>query len=149
MSKIQTIGIVGAGQMGRGIAQVVAQSGYDALLYDVSVQGLKEAIDFINKQLTRGVEKGKWTQEDKEKTLARIHKTEELDSFKACNLVIEAASENKKIKFDIFKKLDELTKKDTLLASNTSSISITEIAAVTNRPEKVAGMHFMNPVPVM
>ena len=146
---IQDIGIVGAGQMGRGIAQVAAQSGFQATIYDLSADSLKFAQEFILKHLTRGVEKGKWSDDDKKKALDNLTYVSDINSLSKCDLIIEAATENKKIKFEIFKQIDEIAKKEALLATNTSSISITEIAAVTSRPEQVAGMHFMNPVPVM
>jgi 3-hydroxybutyryl-CoA dehydrogenase len=149
MTEIQVIGVVGAGQMGRGIGQVAAMSGYEIIIYDVSSDGLKKGLDFITMQLNKGLEKNKWTQEFVNFTLANIKTASELDSLRHCDLIIEAATENKTIKFDIFRKLDEVAKPNAILASNTSSISITEIAAVTKRPSQVAGMHFMNPVPVM
>lgn len=149
MINIQSIGIVGAGQMGRGIAQVAAMSGYQVQVYDVSTEGLKKGVDFIHAQLKKGVEKAKWDQAFVDKTMALIQTATDLSTLKNCDLLIEAATENKAIKFDIFKKLDEVAKAGAILATNTSSISITEIAAVTKRPQLVAGMHFMNPVPVM
>lgn len=149
MQKINKIGVVGAGQMGRGIAQVAAFTGHDVVLYDAFENSLTFGYDFIVNQLTRGVEKGKWDKKTEEETLKRITKTSQVKDLKDCDLVIEAATENKKIKFEIFKSLDEVVKKEAILASNTSSISITEIAAQTKRPAQVAGMHFMNPVPVM
>ncbi len=150
MSKIiQNIGIVGAGQMGRGIAQVAAMSGSSVTLFDVNKEGLNYGVEFIQKQLDKGIEKGKWNAETAEKALAALTSTTDINQLGDCDLLIEAATENKTIKFDIFKQLDEIAKPDAILATNTSSISITEIAAVTKRPEKVAGMHFMNPVPVM
>lgn len=149
MINIQTIGIVGAGQMGRGIAQVAAMSGYQVQVYDVSAEGLKKGVEFIHAQLKKGVEKAKWDQVFVDKTMALIKTETDLTALKNCDLLIEAATENKTIKFDIFRKLDEVAKAGAILATNTSSISITEIAAVTKRPQLVAGMHFMNPVPVM
>src|SRR5690606_27187618 len=149
MSEIKTIGIVGAGQMGRGIAQVAIQSGFDVLLYDAFPEGLKKGVSFIQSQLEKGIEKGKWDKDTAEKAQARLRPIEDMTALKVCDMVIEAATENKTIKFDIFKKLDEICPAHTILASNTSSISITEIAANTRRADKVAGMHFMNPVPVM
>ncbi len=149
MQNIQSIGIVGAGQMGRGIAQVAAMSGFQVQIYDVSPEGLKKGVEFIEAQLKKGVEKAKWDEAFVTKTMSMISTSAEISSFKTCDLLIEAATENKAIKFDIFKKLDEVAKAGAILATNTSSISITEIAAVTKRPELVAGMHFMNPVPVM
>jgi 3-hydroxybutyryl-CoA dehydrogenase len=149
MQTIQTIGVVGAGQMGRGIAQVAAMSGYNVQVFDVSPEGLKKGIDFIETQLKKGVEKGKWDNDCVKKCMGAITATTEMSTLKNCDLIIEAATENKTIKFDIFRKLDEVAKAGAILATNTSSISITEIAAVTKRPQLVAGMHFMNPVPVM
>ncbi len=149
MQNIQCIGIVGAGQMGRGIAQVAAMSGYQVHVYDVSSEGLKKGVEFIHTQMKKGLEKAKWDQAFVDKTMGLITPVTDLTAFKSCDLLIEAATENKTIKFDIFKKLDEVAKAGAILATNTSSISITEIAAVTKRPSLVAGMHFMNPVPVM
>jgi len=149
MYDIRTIGIIGAGQMGRGIAQVAAQSGFETLVFDASTENLEHGIEFIKGQLERGVSKGKWDQGQADDALAKLKKAHNLSDFKDCDLLIEAATENKVIKFEIFKQLDEVAKETAILATNTSSISITEIAAVTKRPDKVAGMHFMNPVPVM
>jgi 3-hydroxybutyryl-CoA dehydrogenase len=149
VAKINSIGVVGAGQMGRGIAQVAAQSGFNVVLFDISQDGLKEGLEFINKQLARGVEKGKWDQAAADQARDRIVSAGDMQKLTPCQLIIEAATENKKIKFEIFKQLNEVAGPDAILASNTSSISITEIAAQTSRPEKVVGMHFMNPVPVM
>ncbi len=149
MQNIQMIGIVGAGQMGRGIAQVAAASGFQVKLFDVSSEGLKKGVDFIQNQLIKGVEKAKWDQLFVDSTMQKISTVSDMTQLKECDLLIEAATENKVIKFDIFKKLDEVAKVGAILATNTSSISITEIAAVTKRPQLVAGMHFMNPVPVM
>jgi 3-hydroxybutyryl-CoA dehydrogenase len=149
MKNIQCIGIVGAGQMGRGIAQVAAQSGFKVVLYDAFANSLSFGHQFIKNQLDKGVEKGKWTVDQAKIAFELIHAVSDMDSLKSCDLVIEAATEKKELKFEIFRKLDEVCPSGTLLASNTSSISITEIAAVTKRPALVAGMHFMNPVPVM
>ena len=149
MQNVQTIGIVGAGQMGRGIAQVAAMSGYSVQIFDVSPEGLKKGVDFIESTLKKGVEKAKWDLSFVEKTMKAISTVNDMTALKNCDLLIEAATENKAIKFDIFKKLDEVAKPGAILATNTSSISITEIAAVTKRATLVAGMHFMNPVPVM
>lgn len=149
MLKIETIGVVGAGQMGRGIAQVAAMSGYKVIIFDVSPEGLKKGVDFIETQLKKGVEKGKWDESCVTNCMGAISTISDISGLKNCELLIEAATENKAIKFDIFKKLDEVAKAGAILATNTSSISITEIAAVTKRPHLVAGMHFMNPVPVM
>jgi 3-hydroxybutyryl-CoA dehydrogenase len=149
MQNIAKIGVVGAGQMGRGIAQVAAMTGFEVLVYDVSPDGLKKGVDFISAQLNKGVEKAKWDSEFVKKTMAQIKTVDNMQSLNQCDLLIEAATENKTIKFDIFRKLDEVAKPGAILATNTSSISITEIAAATKRPALVAGMHFMNPVPVM
>jgi 3-hydroxybutyryl-CoA dehydrogenase len=149
MTSIQTIGIVGAGQMGRGIAQVAAMNDYKVQLFDISSESLEKALSFIEKQLKRGIEKGKWDEAYVAKTMGNLSPVTEMKSLSTDDLLIEAATENKEIKFKIFKSLDEVAKPEAILATNTSSISITEIAAVTSRPEKVAGMHFMNPVPVM
>jgi 3-hydroxybutyryl-CoA dehydrogenase len=149
MQNISKIGVVGAGQMGRGIAQVAAMTGFEVLVYDVSAEGLKKGVDFISTQLNKGVEKAKWDSEFVKKTMAQIKPVDNMQSLNQCDLLIEAATENKAIKFEIFRKLDEVAKPGAILATNTSSISITEIAAATKRPALVAGMHFMNPVPVM
>lgn len=143
------IGVVGAGQMGRGIAQVAAMNNFKVIMFDINEAGLKFGHDFVKQTLQKGVEKAKWDQKYVDTTLANLSVTTSLADLKDCDLVIEAATENKKIKFELFKNLDEIVKKDAILASNTSSISITEIAANTKRPHLVAGMHFMNPVPVM
>ena len=149
MKNIQLIGIVGAGQMGRGIAQVAAQTGYEVIVFDAFKNSLEFGQNFIKTQLDKGSEKGKWTAEEASKAFARIKGSTDMADLKNCDLVIEAATEKRELKFDIFKKLDEIVKPEAILATNTSSISITEIAASTKRADKVAGMHFMNPVPVM
>lgn len=146
---IQSIGVVGAGQMGRGIAQVAAFAGFDVVLFDVKGDALEFGVNFIKNQLERGVSKGKWDQEAADATLGRLKSDTNLNSLGQCDLIIEAATENKEIKFNIFRELDGVAKPSAILATNTSSISITEIGSKTSRPEKVAGMHFMNPVPVM
>lgn len=149
MKEINRIGVVGAGQMGRGIAQVAAFSGYEVYLFDVNQEALDFGLAFIKKQLDRGVEKGKWDQAQVDETLARITGVTKVEDMHDGELIIEAATENKEIKFQIFKNLDKAINDDAILATNTSSISITEIAAATKRADKVVGMHFMNPVPVM
>jgi 3-hydroxybutyryl-CoA dehydrogenase len=149
MQKIECIGVVGAGQMGRGIAQVAAMVGFKVKVYDVSAEGLKKGVDFIQNQMNKGLEKGKWDLEKIKETMSNIKTVTEMSELSDCDLLIEAATENKAIKFEIFKNLDQVAKPGAILATNTSSISITEIAAVTKRPHLVAGMHFMNPVPVM
>lgn len=149
MKNIQVVGIVGAGQMGRGIAQVAAQTGFKVILFDAFKNSLDFGHQFIKTQLDKGTDKGKWTAEEAKAAFGRISATMEMSDLTDCDLVVEAATEKKELKFDIFRKLDEVVKPEAILASNTSSISITEIAAVTKRPHLVAGMHFMNPVPVM
>jgi len=146
---VQRIGVVGAGQMGRGIAQSLAMSGFDVILNDVNELALDKGVSFINAQMEKGADKGKWDKNFVEKTMEKINQTTDMSGLSDCDVIIEAATENKNIKFDIFKNLDEIAKASCLLATNTSSISITEIAAHTNRPSQVVGMHFMNPVPVM
>lgn len=147
--KISKIGIIGAGQMGLGIAQVAAQSNYHVLISDLNLDTAEGGKQKIKKSLDRLVEKGKLNKDQQGSILDKIQPVGKLDDLSAADLVIEAVSENKELKFGIFKKLDAVCSKETLLASNTSSISITEIAAVTKRPDQVCGMHFMNPVPVM
>ena len=143
------VGVVGAGTMGNGIAHVFAQYGYDVLLCDISDEILQRAIKTISENLDRQIKKGIVKLEDKEKILSRIKITKNLDDFREVELVIEAVVEKEEIKKEIFSKLDKITNKDVILASNTSSISITRLSRATNRPEKVIGMHFFNPVPVM
>lgn len=146
---VQKIVVIGSGQMGSGIAQVCAMAGYDVYMQDLKQEQLNRGIAIITKNLSRQVEKGRMSEEDKEETLKRLTATLTLDCVKEADLVIEAAVERMDIKKQIFANLDELAPEHTILATNTSSLPITEIAAVTNRPEKVIGMHFMNPVPVM
>ncbi|WP_394190356.1 3-hydroxybutyryl-CoA dehydrogenase [Paenisporosarcina quisquiliarum] len=146
---IQKVLVIGAGQMGSGIAQVCAQAGFDVKLNDMKDEFFERGLGIITKNLSRNVEKGRMTEDEKTKVLSRITKSLDLNDASDVDLVIEAAVENMEIKQSIFKRLDEITPKHAILASNTSSLPITEIAAVTNRPEQVIGMHFMNPVPVM
>lgn len=141
--------VIGAGQMGSGIAQVCAQAGFTVILNDMKDEFFERGLATITKNLTRDVEKGRKTEEEKAQVLARITKSTSIDDAKHADIVIEAAVENMEIKQSIFKQLDVIAPAHTILATNTSSLPITEIAAVTNRPEKVIGMHFMNPVPVM
>jgi 3-hydroxybutyryl-CoA dehydrogenase len=141
--------VVGAGQMGNGIAQVLAQAGLVVVLNDLKPEFLERGLNTIKKNLARDVEKGRKTAEEMEAILARIHPTTNLQDGHDAELAIEAATENMEIKKSIFKQLDELLPPGAILATNTSSLPITEIAAVTSRPEFVIGMHFMNPVPVM
>ena len=146
---MRRIGIVGAGQMGHGIAQTAAQSGFDVVLNDVQSAALERGLKSIDKQLGRLVEKGKLEKDAAAAARGRISAAPELRALEACDLVIEAATEQTALKFRLFEELTKATPKDTILASNTSSISITAIAARTDRPDRVMGMHFMNPVPVM
>ena len=136
--------------MGNGIAHVFAMNGYDVTLADISEDALEKAIETIDKNLWRMVAKEKISNDDKEKTIENIHTTTVLaDAVKDAELVVEAATENEEIKLKIFQQIDEHAPAGCILASNTSSISITKIGSVTSRPDKVIGMHFMNPVPVM
>lgn len=146
---VQRIGVIGAGQMGRGIAQSLAMSGFDVVINDINDLAIENGVKFIHDQLEKGAAKGKWDKNFVLNTLAKISKTTKMIELSNCDVIIEAATENKKIKFEIFKNLDEVAKPTCILASNTSSISITEIAAQTKRAPQVVGMHFMNPVPVM
>ena len=144
------IAIIGAGTMGNGISHVFAQYGFKVNIVDVSADALKRAITTIEKNLDRMVAKGKLTEQDKIKTLSNISTFTTIEQgVNECGLVVEAATENIDLKCKIFRDLDALCNPDTILATNTSSISITKIAAQTKRPDKVIGMHFMNPVPVM
>ncbi|MFJ7510756.1 3-hydroxybutyryl-CoA dehydrogenase [Peribacillus simplex] len=146
---IQKVMVIGAGQMGSGIAQVCAMSGYEVLLHDLKGEYVEKGLGTITKNLSRQVEKGKMESEEKDATLSRLTSSTDLKNAAEVDLVIEAAVENMEIKTKIFAELDEITPQHVILASNTSSLPITEIAAATKRPEKVIGMHFMNPVPVM
>jgi 3-hydroxybutyryl-CoA dehydrogenase len=149
MMKIQKVMVVGSGQMGSGIAQVLAQTGYQVVMNDMKEELVQRGLAKITKQLDRDIQKGRKTDEEKAALLSRIEVSSNLEDAKDVQLVIEAATENKEIKLEIFRKLDEIAPENTILATNTSSLPITEIAAVTRRPEKVIGMHFFNPVPVM
>ena len=146
---IRTIGVIGAGQMGNGIAHVMALSGYDVMLNDISQQALDKATDTISRNLARQVGRGKVSEEDMNATLARIRTTMKLPDLGQTDLVIEAATERETVKQAIFEDLQPHLKPETILTSNTSSISITRLASRTDRPEKFMGFHFMNPVPVM
>nr|WP_180320137.1 3-hydroxybutyryl-CoA dehydrogenase [Peribacillus loiseleuriae] len=141
--------IIGAGQMGSGIAQVCAMSGYEVILHDLKQEFVDQGITNISKNLTRQVNKGKLTEQEKAAILSRLSPSIDLQNAISVDLVIEAAVENMEIKASLFAELDKITPFHTILASNTSSLPITEIAAATKRPGKVIGMHFMNPVPVM
>ncbi len=147
---MKNITVIGAGTMGNGIAHAFAQSGYSVKLVDISSDALEKAISNITKNLDRMLSKEKISVEDKNSTLSNITVSTELSSaVKGSELVVEAATENVELKLKIFKQLDEICDENTILGTNTSSISITKIAAATNRAEKVIGMHFMNPVPIM
>lgn len=144
-----TIMVIGAGQMGGGIAQVAAQTGYPVILNDIKEEFVTRGLGVIEKNLRRGVEKGKLSESEMEAALGRITKSTSLQDAASADLVIEAAVENMTIKAQIFAQLDVISPENTILATNTSSLPITEIAAFTKRPDRVIGMHFMNPVPVM
>ena len=145
----RTIGVVGAGQMGNGIAHVAAAVGFDVLLTDLETRFLEKARGTIEKNLDREVAKGKRSTAEKDAALARVSTATELERLSAADLVIEAIVEDEETKKDLFRRLDGICPKTTILASNTSSISITRLAAATGRPDRFIGMHFMNPVPVM
>ncbi len=146
---MKKIAIIGAGIMGQGIALVSARSGYDVVIRDIKKKLVHDGIKKIEEFLTRSVEKGKMTEDKKNKALSRIKGTIKLEEVKDCDFVIEAVTENAKLKKKLFKELDNLCSKEVIFASNTSTISITELAAATKRPDKFIGMHFMNPVPAM
>ncbi len=146
---MKTIMVIGAGQMGGGIAQVAAQAEYSVILNDINDEFVLRGLGIIEKNLNRSLEKGKLTKEEKEGILGRITKSTSLNDATSADLVIEAAVENMAIKAQIFSQLDVICPEHTILATNTSSLPITEIAAFTKRPDRVIGMHFMNPVPVM
>jgi len=149
MTEIKTVGVIGAGQMGSGIAHVFAAAGYDVLLNDIDETRIADAKALIEKNLARQVAKETISPADADAALARITAATEIPALADCDLVIESASENITLKQEIFKALSTTLKKDALMASNTSSISITKLAAVTDRPEKFIGIHFMNPAPLM
>ncbi len=146
---MESIAIIGAGTMGNGIAHVAAASGFTVTLIDVRDDLLQRALSTISANLQRGVDKGRMTASDKQATIDRIRTTTDLQAAAASDLSVEAIVENLGAKEDLFRKLDGMTREGCILASNTSSISITRLAAATRRPDKVIGMHFMNPVPVM
>ena len=149
MSALKKIGVIGAGQMGSGIAHVCALAGFDVLLNDVTAERIQSGLATINGNMARQVSTGKLSEADRKAALARIAAVESFDLFADADLVIEAAAENEKIKRDILAGLSKALKPEALLATNTSSISITRLAAATDRPEKFIGIHFMNPVPRM
>lgn len=146
---IQTIGVVGAGQMGNGIAQVAAQSGFRVVMTDISESLLQKGVLTISKNLDRMVEKGKLSTQQKDEILGRIKGALRVEEMAEADFVIEAATENETLKLNLFTELDRVCRRDIILSTNTSSISITKIASATQRPTQVIGMHFMNPVPVM
>lgn len=147
---MKNISVIGSGTMGNGIAHVFAQHGYEVSLIDIKQEFLDKALATIGKNLDRQVSKGTLSEEDKNATLGRIKSFTELEAgIKNADLVVEAATENLSLKLEIFRQIDQFSPSDAILGSNTSSISITKIAAVTKRPSQVIGMHFMNPVPVM
>ncbi len=147
--QIKKIGVVGGGIMGSGIAQVAAFAGYDVVLNDIEDRFLDRAFASISDSLERMVKKEKITPDDKKNIIGRINRSTSLDDFSDADLVVEAVIEDKALKNDIFRRLDSVCRKEIILASNTSSISITSLAAATSRSDKVIGMHFINPVPVM
>jgi 3-hydroxybutyryl-CoA dehydrogenase len=147
MSEI--IGVIGAGTMGNGIAQTAAASGFDVVMCDISDDRVAAGVAAVSKSLDRFVKKETMTEDEKNTILGRIKTTTSMQDLKDCSLIVEAATENLDIKLQIFRQLDGVANADAILSSNTSSISITKIAAVTKRPENVIGMHFMNPVPLM
>ena len=149
MSDVKTVGVIGAGQMGSGIAQVAAQSGMDVVLLDASIELAKKGHAGITKQLGRLVEKGKMTREEEHAITARIHPESEYAKLSGCDIVIEAATEKAEIKDKIFAAAEAVIREDAILATNTSSISITRLAGKVKHPSRVVGMHFMNPVPLM
>ncbi|AEV26691.1 MULTISPECIES: 3-hydroxybutyryl-CoA dehydrogenase [Azospira] len=147
--ELKTIGIVGAGTMGNGIAQAFAVSGFDVILTDISEAAVQKGVATISGSLDRLIKKEKMTAEQKAAALAKIQTAIDVAALKSVDLIIEAATENFELKTKIFKQLDELAKPEAIIASNTSSISITKLAATTKRPAQVIGMHFFNPVPMM
>jgi 3-hydroxybutyryl-CoA dehydrogenase len=149
MSLSETVGVVGAGTMGNGIAQVFARAGYDVVLRDVQEEFLERGMKAVESSLQRDVDKERLKEEEKRAIIARIRTTTDWDALKGAQLVIEAVTEDLSVKSEVFRTLDRLTRPDSILASNTSSISITKLGAQTRRADKVIGMHFMNPVPVM
>jgi len=146
---IERIGVIGAGQMGNGIAHVCALAGYDVLLNDVKPEAIEQAFEVISGNLSRQVARGKISDADKDRAMKHIHPAKSLDEFSKVDLAIEAATEDEKVKKQIFIELCPKLSKDAMIASNTSSISITRLASTTDRPERFIGLHFMNPVPLM
>src|ERR1700742_4104228 len=149
MQQIKVVGVLGAGTMGNGIAHVFARSGFDVRLCEVEQRFLDRGLETIRKNLERETAKGKGTAEEAAATLARIHGTLDRGALADCGFVVEAATEKFEVKIALFQELDAIVPRDVILASNTSSISITKLAAQTTRPGHIIGMHFFNPVPVM
>jgi len=145
----ETIGVIGAGTMGNGIAQVASRAGYSVILRDVKGEFLERGLKAIDRSLQRDVDKERLQDEEKRAIINRIRPVTEMDELREASFIIEAVTENLEVKASVFRALDELARPEAILASNTSSISITKLGAVTRRPDKVIGMHFMNPVPVM
>jgi len=149
MADIKNFGVIGAGQMGNGIAQVAATAGLEVIMNDIKTEFVENGLAVITKNLSRSVDKGKLSAEDKAAILTRIKPSTDIQDMAAADMVVEAATENENLKFQIFKNLDDTCAEHVILATNTSSIPIGRIAAQTSHPDKVIGMHFMNPVPVM
>jgi len=149
LPEIERIGVIGAGQMGSGVAHVAAVSGFDVVLSDIDEQALQSALEKMQQLLDRQIKKGTMSEPERDVALGRIATTTSMSAFTDCDLVVEAATEDEGVKRSIFKELIEHVKDDAIIASNTSSISITRLAASTDRPERFIGMHFMNPVPAM
>ena len=147
--QISNIGIVGAGTMGSGISQVAALTGYDIVMQDVSEEATNRGLGTIDKSLQRLVDREKITADAKDAAILKIRTTTNLSDLADCDLIIEAATENMDLKLDLFKEIDKVSRPETIIASNTSSLSLTKLASVSNRPDKVIGMHFFNPVPMM
>src|ERR1700676_441024 len=146
---IRTVGVLGAGTMGNGIAHVFARSGYNVILRDAETRFLEHAMDTVAENLDREVKKGKVDEGDKPKILGRIHATVEMSAMARAGFVVEAVPERLDVKLAVLREADKLLRPEVILASNTSSISVTTLAAATSRPDRFIGMHFMNPVPVM
>ena len=146
---IQTVGVVGVGQMGSGIVEVCARAGLNVVAREINQELLDRGMNYLKKSFGKGVERGKLAQAEADAALSRITSTLQLTDFARCDLVVEAATENMQLKKTLFTELDMICQPDAILASNTSSLSITEIASATQRPDKVVGLHFFNPVPVM
>ncbi len=143
------LGVAGAGTMGSGIAQLAAQTGFEVVLYDLNHALTSKGLERIRTSLQKGVEKGKWSEGDRDAAVSRIRTTDDLKALESASVVIEAVVENMDVKKEIFSKLDGILGPDSIIATNTSSLSITALAEATRRPEKVAGMHFFNPAPIM